>query len=209
MPLRFKEKRVNQCDHDVVGACDGTDATSLSWFGWHSPLQKSPPFFFLFLVFREPKLYLTNKIRLAQGRSLFFGWAVSFWVGLRKKRTEGNHAWYFSTVSPRDSWTSDSWMLPGWTSQLLERVRSVFWARITALPYLHHDTDSKFLWQSTRRFIINMMMGMETRSTTGAFVVKNNKTINNSNVSMRLFGSTGEPDGRGDGIWDGGLVVSL
>jgi hypothetical protein len=54
-----------------------------------------------------------------------------------------------------------------------------------------------------------MMMGMETRSTTGAFVVQNKKTINNSNVSMRLFGSTGEPDGRGDGIWDGGLVVSL
>lgn len=51
-----------------------------------------------------------------------------------------------------------------------------------------------------------MMMGMETRSTTG---VQDNKTINNSNVSMRLFGSTGEPDGRGDGIWDGGLVVSL
>ncbi|KAF1856894.1 hypothetical protein Lal_00001870 [Lupinus albus] len=24
---------------------------------------------------------------------------------------------------------------------------------------------------------------------------------------MRLFGSTGEPDGRGDGIWDGGLVL--
>ena len=58
-------------------------------------------------------------------------------------------------------------------------------------------------------FIINMMMGMETRSTTGVFVVQDNKTINNSNVSMRLFGSTGEPDGRGDGIWDGGLVVSL
>jgi hypothetical protein len=52
-----------------------------------------------------------------------------------------------------------------------------------------------------------MMMGMETRSTTGVFVVQDNQTI--SNVSMRLFGSTGEPDGRGDGIWDGGLVVSL
>ena len=37
-------KRVNQCDHDIVGACEGTDATSLSWFGWHSPLQKSPFF---------------------------------------------------------------------------------------------------------------------------------------------------------------------
>lgn len=42
-----------------------------------------------------------------------------------------------------------------------------------------------------------------------ARLVQNNKTINNRNVSMRLFGSTGEPDGRGDGIWDGGLVVSL
>ncbi|KAM7249167.1 hypothetical protein ACFE04_019747 [Oxalis oulophora] len=58
---------------------------------------------------------------------------------------------------------------------------------------------------STRRFIINMMMRMEIRSTTGVFVVQDNKTINNSNVSMRLFGSTGEPDGRGDRIWDGGL----
>lgn len=38
---------------------------------------------------------------------------------------------------------------------------------------------------------------------------QDNKTISNSNVSMRLFGSTGEPDGRGGGIWDGGLVVSL
>ena len=38
-----------------------------------------------------------------------------------------------------------------------------------------HDTDSKFLWQSTRRFIINMMMGMETRSTTGVFVVQDKK----------------------------------
>jgi len=56
---------------------------------------------------------------------------------------------------------------------------------------------------------INMMMRIETRSTTGVFVVQDNKTINNSNVSMRLFGSTGEPDGRGDRIWDGGLVVSL
>ena len=53
------------------------------------------------------------------------------------------------------------------------------------------------------------MIGMETRSTAGVFVVQNNQTINNRNVSMRLFGSTGEPDGRGDGIWDGGLVVSL
>lgn len=25
---------------------------------------------------------------------------------------------------------------------------------------------------------------------------------------MRVLGSTGEPDGRGEGIWDGGLVVS-
>jgi len=25
---------------------------------------------------------------------------------------------------------------------------------------------------------------------------------------MRFFGSTGEPDGRGEGIWGGGLVIS-
>ena len=55
----------------------------------------------------------------------------------------------------------------------------------------------------------NMMMGMESRSTTGVFVVRDNTYISNSNVSMRVFGSTGEPDGRGEGIWDGGLVVSL
>ena len=42
-----------------------------------------------------------------------------------------------------------------------------------------------------------------------SLVVQDNKTINKSNVSMRLFGSTGEPDGRGEGIWDGGLVISL
>lgn len=57
--------------------------------------------------------------------------------------------------------------------------------------------------------IILMIMGMETRSTTGVFVVQENQTISKSKVSMRLFGSIGEPDGRGDGIWDGGLVVSL
>ncbi|CAL5196812.1 unnamed protein product [Lathyrus oleraceus] len=48
-----KEKRVNQCDHDIVGACDGADVTSLSWFGWYRPFQKSPLFDpFLSLVFR-------------------------------------------------------------------------------------------------------------------------------------------------------------
>ena len=60
-PLNYQRKRVNLCDHDIVGACDGTDATSLSWFGWHSPLHKSPFFWFIFWVFREPKLYFTNK----------------------------------------------------------------------------------------------------------------------------------------------------
>lgn len=54
-----------------------------------------------------------------------------------------------------------------------------------------------------------MMMGMESRKTTGVFVVQDNQSISKSKVSMRLFGSTGEPDGRADGIWDGGLVVSL
>ncbi|CAN4123547.1 unnamed protein product [Withania somnifera] len=36
--------------------------------------------------------------------------------------------------------------------------------------------------ESTRRFIINMMIGMETRSTTGVLVVQDNQTINNSNL---------------------------
>jgi hypothetical protein len=55
-----------------------------------------------------------------------------------------------------------------------------------------------------------MMMGMETRSTTGVLVVRDRDLyIRKREVSMRVFGSTGEPDGRGEGIWDGGLVVSL
>jgi len=49
----------------------------------------------------------------------------------------------------------------------------------------------------------------DENSTTGVFMVQDNKTINKSNVSMRLFSSTGEPDGRGSRIWDGGLTVSL
>ena len=68
--MNYQRKRVNQCDHDIVGACDGTDATSLSWFGWHSPLQKSPLFLIHFFI-REPKLDFTKKIRLAEGRSRF------------------------------------------------------------------------------------------------------------------------------------------
>ncbi|KAF9611898.1 hypothetical protein IFM89_036681 [Coptis chinensis] len=38
---------------------------------------------------------------------------------------------------------------------------------------LQSISHSKFLWQSTRRFIINMMMGMETRSTTPVFLYQN------------------------------------
>lgn len=58
---RTKDKGVNQCDHDIVGACDGTDATSLSWFGWHSPLRKSPLFWSISLVCREPLLGGTKR----------------------------------------------------------------------------------------------------------------------------------------------------
>lgn len=43
---------------------------------------------------------------------------------------------------------------------------------------------------------IHLMMRIESRSTTGIFVVQDKKSINKSHVSMRLFGSTGEPDGR-------------
>lgn len=39
------------------------------------------------------------------------------------------------------------------------------------------------------------------------FVVRDLTYIRNGR--KRVFGSTGEPDGRGEGIWDGGLVVSL
>lgn len=38
-------------------------------------------------------------------------------------------------------------------------------------------------------------MGMETRSMTKVFVVQDNQTVSKSNVSMRDFGSTSEPDG--------------
>ena len=37
---------------------------------------------------------------------------------------------------------------------------------LTAIGF-HHDTDSKFWWWSTRGFLKNLMLGMETRSTTG------------------------------------------
>lgn len=81
----------------------GTNATSLSWFGWHSPLQKSP------LTFVWSNASTNN--------------AHVFWLmgGTEtRERTGGNHAGLIhegSTVSPRNSWTSYSWMLLGWTSQ--------------------------------------------------------------------------------------------
>ena len=66
---------------------------------------RSPTPFFgsISLVFREPKLYFTNKIRLAQGRSRFLAEPYLAGWDREKERTGGNHAWYFSTVSPRDS----------------------------------------------------------------------------------------------------------
>jgi hypothetical protein len=64
--------------------------------------SRSPPFFLsIFLVFRE--LYFTNKIRLAQGRSRFLAEPYLAGWDREKERTEGNHAWYFSTMSPKDS----------------------------------------------------------------------------------------------------------
>lgn len=67
---------------------------------------RSPPLFlihFFSLVFREPKLDFTNKIRLAQGRSRFLAEPNLAGWDREKERTGGNHAWYFSPVSPRDS----------------------------------------------------------------------------------------------------------
>ena len=64
----------------------------------------SPPLFLsISLVFREPKLYFTKKIRLAGGRSRFLAEPYLAGWDREKERTGGNHAWYFSTVSPRDS----------------------------------------------------------------------------------------------------------
>ena len=82
--VELPNKKVNQCDHYIVGAFDGTDATSLSWFEWHSPLHKSPFFLihFFSLVFRVPKLdlkkervkKLDNKKKKARAGALpFFG----------------------------------------------------------------------------------------------------------------------------------------
>ena len=46
-------------------------------------------------------LDFTNKIRL--GRSRFLAEPYLAGWDREKERTGGNHAWYFSTVSPRDS----------------------------------------------------------------------------------------------------------
>ena len=170
-------------------------------------MQKSP--LFLIHFFREPKLDFTKKIliRLRRGAHVF--WLSRILLG-GTERKKGRGATMHSTSRP---------CLRGTVERATHECCRVGRANNSnafglffeqeSQPYLHHDTDSKFLWRSTRRLIINMMMGMETRSTTGVFVVQDNSTISNSNVSMRLFGSTGEPDGRGDGLWDGGLVVSL
>lgn len=66
------------------------------------------------------------------------------------------------------------------------------------------------IWHLWQTFILLGELGYVARFDHCSIVVSwIISTIHHINVSMRLFGSTGEPDGRGDGIWDGGLVVSL
>ena len=99
-----KMNRVNKCDHYIVGACDGTDATSLISNGWHSPLQKSTFFslpqkvseVYFFLLTTEEPGWDRDKGKKAQGATM-----------------HGT----FSTLSPRHSWMSDSLMQQVWTSQ--------------------------------------------------------------------------------------------
>ena len=54
-----------------------------------------------------------------------------------------------------------------------------------------------------------MMMRLETKSVIDVFMVKDNKSISNCNVRMKLFGSTNELDGLDDGMWDGRLIESF
>ena len=44
---------------DIVGACDGADATSLNWFGWYSLLQKSEEL--LVQLLEQPRYWTTNE----------------------------------------------------------------------------------------------------------------------------------------------------
>lgn len=54
-----------------------------------------------------------------------------------------------------------------------------------------------------------MIIKMKIRSMIEVLVVQDNQTVNNSNVSMRLFDSIGELNGRVDEIWDDRLIAFL
>ncbi|CAI8619481.1 unnamed protein product [Vicia faba] len=153
----------------TVRACDGADATSLSWFGW------------------EPKLDFTKKIRLAQGRSCFLAELYLAGWDREQERTGGNHA-------------CSRLCLRGTVERATHECCRVGRAN-------NSNAFGLIFEQESQRYLTFTMIRTPKARPIG---VQYNQTISNSsNVSMRLFGNTGEPDGRGDGIWDGGLVVSL
>lgn len=58
----------------------------------------------------------------------------------------------------------------------------------------HDKLSSIFLWNGNQKH---------------DWGLRGRRYISHSNVSMRLFGSTGEPDVLGEGIRYGGLIISL
>lgn len=84
--------------------------------------------------------------------------------------------------------------------QITRRHLVYFLSKNHGLTLFHHDTDPKFLWNDMRIFIIDMMIGLETKNMLGVLMVQDNQIINKSNTIMRLLGSTSEPNGREDGI---------
>lgn len=172
-------------------------------------MQKSPLFLSISLVFREPSFTLLIKEGSRRGAHLF--WLSRILLG-GTERKKGRRATMHGTSRP---------CLRGTVERATHECCQVERADNSNVFGLFFEQESQryltftMIWtpssygRARGLMSINMMMRIETRSTTGVFVVQDNKTINNSNVSMRLIGSTGEPDGRGDRIWDGGLIVSL
>lgn len=80
----------------------------------------------------------------------------------------------------------------------MTRTRSVSIEQsIISQRYLHHNMDSKHLWQGTGSF--QLRYGADAKSTTAARTDTTSSESYVSNVSIRVFGSTGELDNRGFG----------
>lgn len=141
-----------QCNHNIVGARDETEATYLN--REHSLLRKERARPLSALTFR-PCLQRTVE-----------------WVTHECEVGRAN----------------DSNAL----GQVIEQS-------IISQRYLHHNMDSKHLWQGTGSF--QLRYGADAKSTTG-FSARTDTTSSESyvsNVSIRVFGSTGELDNRGFG----------